>query len=154
MNPVTAKFASFALAISLALLSGASASAESAKPVTASVKQSLEAKLLSGMRITTLKIDDKRADIKGVSPSNALVSEFLRNLTNSPSYTKVELVSIEQKNDNVSFQIVSNVQCPIAGSTTTGEKLCDKSAVKPSSVFKCTVGGKTVFQDRPCTKTN
>lgn len=102
------------------------------------------------MRITTLKLDDKRANINGVSPNNALVSQFLRTLTNSPGYTKVELVSIEQKNNAIQFHIIADVQC----ASTGGENLCDKSAIKSSVVFKCTQGGKTVFQDRPCVKGN
>lgn len=133
-------------------LTGAS-NVDAPKPVTTNVRQSLEAKLLSGMRITTLTLDNKRANINGVSPSNALVSQFLRTLTSSPNYTKVELVSLEQKNNTMHFYIIADVQCLTAGGNTSAENLCDQSAVKPASVFKCTVGGKTVFQDRLCAKT-
>jgi len=152
MNPSTGMLRTLGFALSIVFFSGYAASADSPKPIAAVVRQSLDAKLSSGMRITTLKLDDKRANINGVSPSNALVSQFLRNLTNSPSYTKVELVSIEQQNNAINFHIIADVQCPAAGSAN-GENLCDKSAVKTSSVFKCTEGGKTVFQDRPCAKT-
>ena len=153
MNPATANLCAFAFAVALAMFSGDTASAESPKPVTTSVRQSLEAKLLSGMRITTLKLDDKRANINGVSPSNALVSQYLRALSLSPNYTKVELVSLEQKNNAMHFYIIADVQCPAAGSNTNRENLCDKSAVESASIFKCTEGGKTVFQDRPCAQT-
>lgn len=126
------------------------ANGDTAKPVAANVKSSLEAKLQSGMRITTMKLDNKRININGTSPTNALVSQFLRQLVNSPSYTKVELVSVAQQNNTMLFHIIADVQCPNTGSNTGGENLCDKSLVKPSSIFKCTQGGKTVFQDRPC----
>ncbi|MGH8106118.1 MAG: PilN domain-containing protein [Arenimonas sp.] len=148
MNSATGTLRVLPFALTCILFLGGAASVDTAKPVTENVKQSLEAKLASGVRITTLKLDDKRANINGVSPSNALVSQFLRTLTNSPNYTKVELVSIEQKNNAINFYIIADVQCPNAG----GEKLCDKSAIKASSVFKCTQDGKTVFQDRPCVK--
>lgn len=153
MNPATAKLCAFAFAVSLAIFSGDTASAEMPKPVTTSVRQSLEAKLLSGMRITTLKLDDKRVNINGVSPSNALISQFLRALTYSPNYTKVELVRIEQKDNAMHFYIIADVQCATAGSNANSENLCAKSAVESASVFKCTEGGKTVFQDRPCAQT-
>lgn len=74
-----------------------------------------------------------------------------RNRSNSPSYTKVELVSIEQQNNAIQFHIVADVQCPITVDNNS-ENLCDKSAIKPTSVFKCKQDGKTVFQDRPCVK--
>lgn len=153
MNPATARFCAFAFAISPVSFSGAIASAESPKPVTASVRQSLDAKLPSGMRITTLKLDDKRANINGVSPSNALISQFLRALTYSRNFTKVELVSVEQKDSAMHFYIIADVKCPTAGSNANSENLCDKPAVESASVFQCTEGGKTVFQDRPCAKT-
>lgn len=148
MNSATGTLRALPFVFCCLLFSGAAASADTPKPVTANVKQSLEAKLVSGMRITTLKLDDKRANINGVSPSNALVSQFLRTLTNSADYTKVELVSIEQKNNAIQFHIIADVQC----ANTGGENLCDRSAIKPAKVFKCTQDGKTVFQDRPCVK--
>lgn len=150
MNSTTGTLRALPFVLSSLLFLTGAASVDSPKPITANVKQSLEAKLSSGMYITTLKLDNKRANINGVSPSNALVSQFLRNLTNSPSYTKVELVSLEQKNNAMHFYIVADVQCPTAGNNAGNENLCDKSAIKPGTVFKCTVGGKTVFQDRPC----
>jgi hypothetical protein len=128
----------------------APANADTPKPIAASVKSSLDAKLQSGMRITTMKLDNKRININGTSPTNALVSQFLRNLVNSPSYTKVELVSIAQQNNTMQFHIVADVQCPNTGGKASGENLCDASSVKPASIFKCTQGGKTIFQDRPC----
>ncbi len=152
MNRIHSAFRTLAFAFFGILFMTGAANIDAPKPVTENVKQSLEAKLLSGMRITTLKLDDKRANINGVSPSNALISQFLRALTYSPNYTKVELVSLEQKNNVMHFYIIADVQCPTTGGNTSGENLCDKSAVKPASVFKCSVGGKTVFQDRPCAK--
>lgn len=152
MNSTTGKFRVLTFALTCILFLGAAANVDTAKPVTANVRQSLDAKLLSGMRITTLKLEDKRANINGVSPSNALVSQYLRKLTMSPNYAKVELVSIEQKNNMIEFYIIADVQCPGANGNANGENLCDKSAVKPASVFKCTQNGKTVFQDRPCAK--
>lgn len=152
MNPAHSKLRTLAIVFCGILFLTGAANVDTPKPVTANVKQSLEAKLLSGMRITTLSLDDKRANINGVSPSNALISQFLRALTNSPNYTKVELVSLEQKNNVMHFYIIADVQCPTTGGNSSGENLCDKSAVKPASVFKCNVGGKTVFQDRPCAK--
>lgn len=152
MNLAHCTLRTLALAFFGILFLTGAANADATKPVTANVKQSLEAKLLSGMRITTLKLEGKRVNINGVSPSNALISQFLRTLTYSPNYTKVELVSLEQKNNAMHFYIIADVQCLTAGGNTSTENLCDKSAVKPASVFKCTVGGKTVFQDRPCAK--
>lgn len=150
MNSATVTFRALSFVLTSLLLLAGSANADTPKPVTANVRQSLDTKLQSGIRITTLKLDDKRANINGVSPSNTLVSQFLRTLTNSPSYTKVELVSIEQKNNSIHFHIVADVQCTNTGS----ENLCDKSAIKPATVFKCSQNGKTVFQDRPCAKGN
>lgn len=153
MNLAIGTLRTLSFVLSCLLCTTGAASADAPKPVAANVKQSLEAKLLSGMRITTLKLDDKRANINGVSPSNALVSQFLRNLDNSLSYTKVELVSIEQRDNAIQFHIVADVQCPSTGSNTNSENLCNKLAIKPTSVFKCTQNGKAVFQDRPCVKT-
>ncbi len=152
MNRIHSTLRSLAFAFFGILFMTGAANMDASKPVTASVKQSLEAKLPSGMRITTLKLDDKRANINGVSPSNALISQFLRALTYSPNYTKVELVSLEQKDNAMHFYIIADVQCSPPGGNASTENLCDKSAVRPASVFKCSVGGKTVFQDRPCTK--
>ncbi len=152
MNLAIGALRTLSFVLSCLLFTTGAASIDAPKPVAANVKQSLEAKLLSGMHITTLKLDDKLANINGVSPSNALVSQFLRNLANSPSYTKVELVSIERRNNAIEFHIVAAVQCPSSGNNTYIENLCDKSAINHTSVFKCTQNGKTVFQDRPCVK--
>lgn len=121
------------------------------KPNTDSVRQALNTKLVPGMLIGNLRIDGNRANINGISPTNAKVSQFLRNLTLSPNFARVDLVSVEQKGGAMHFVIMADVQCSAAGSTSD-ENLCAKPVSKSGTVFKCSQGGKTVFQDRPCTK--
>ena len=121
------------------------------KPHTDSVRQALNAKLVPGMLIGNLRIDGNRVNINGISPTNAKVSQFLRNLTQSSNFTRVDLVSVEQKGGAMHFVIMADVQCSAAGSSSD-ENLCAKPVSKSGTVFKCNMGGKTVFQDRPCTK--
>lgn len=125
--------------------------ADAPRPDTDSVRQALNTKLVAGMVIGNLKISGTRANITGTSPSNANVSQFLRNITQSSGFTRVELVSIAQQGGAMHFLITADIQCPVQGSAG-GENLCAKPVTNSGTVFKCSVGGKTVFQDRPCTK--
>ena len=144
-------FAALLCSIFLVGYAHANTPAPAAKPNTDSVRQALNAKLVPGMLIGNLRIDGTRANINGISPTNAKVSQFLRNLTQSPGFTRVDLVSIEQKNGAMHFVIMADIQCSAAGNTSD-ENLCAKPSSKSGTVFKCSQGGKTVFQDRPCTK--
>jgi len=125
--------------------------AETAKPQIDSVRQALNTKLIPGMLISNLKLDGIRANINGTSPTNANISQFLRNLTQSPNFARVELVSLQQKGSTMHFVMTADIQCPSQGSTNI-DNLCAKPVAKTGTVFKCSEAGKTVFQDRPCAK--
>ena len=140
-----------AMLCSFFLIGYVHASPQTPIPNTDSVRQALNAKLLPGMLIGNLKLDGNRANIKGTSPTNASISQFLRNITQAQNFTRVDLVSVEQKGGVMHFVIMADIKCP-ASASTTDENLCAKPVSKSGIVFKCTQGGKTVFQDRPCTK--
>ena len=140
-----------ALLCSIFLAAYVQANVPTPKPNTDSVRQALNAKLVPGMLIGNLRIDGNRTNINGISPTNAKVSQFLRNLTESQNFTRVELVSVAQKGGAMHFVIMADVKCPATGSTGD-DNLCAKPVSKSGTVFKCSQGGKTVFQDRPCTK--
>ena len=140
-----------ALLCSIFLAAYVQANVPTPKPNTDSVRQTLNAKLVPGMLIGNLRIDGNRANINGISPTNAKVSQFLRNLTLSPNFARVDLVSVEQKGGSMHFVIMADVKCPATGSTSD-DNLCAKPVSKSGTVFKCSLGGKTVFQDRPCSK--
>jgi len=140
-----------ALLCGIFLAASVEANLPTPRPNTDSVRQALNAKLVPGMLIGNLGIDGSRANINGISPTNAKVSQFLRNLTESPNFTRVELVSVAQKGGAMHFVISADIRCPAQGSTSD-ENLCAKPVSKTGTVFKCSQGGKTVFQDRPCTK--
>jgi len=150
MNPAFGNLRALLIASLCSMSFAGQANADVSKPIVASVKQSLESKLATGMRIDTVKLDDKRANINGTAPSNAAISQFLRKVTESTSYTRVELVSLNQENTLIHFNIIADVKCPAAVNGNPGENLCIAPLVKTGSVFKCTQNGQTVFQDKPC----
>lgn len=123
-------------------------------PDAAEVRAALVPLLPEGVRIDSVRIDGARGTVLGSSPSNALVSNFLRSIDGSVNFERVELLQIRAESNRMAFELSMDITCstapdspclvPEAGAGNT------PTAPKRASVYKCRVNGALRFQDQPC----
>jgi hypothetical protein len=129
----------------------AQASAPSTPPKTYApdkVYNALQPMLPSGVAILDTRVEDGRAIVAGSSPTNALVSQFMRNLDSAAEFRAPELREIRMEGGRMRYDIAVTIDCA-AGGKLGGGVLCAKPA-KAGSMHRCRVNGVLTFQGTPC----
>ena len=167
---------SFALLFALfaAVTVGAGRAAEQL-PDMAAVRGALTSLLPDGVRVDSVRIDGKRSTVLGTSPSNAILSNFLRSIDGSANFERVELIQVRAEGGRIdgsaNFERVELIQVRAEGGRMAFELSMDitcstapnsaclvaeagagkaSSVPKRASVYKCRVNGALRFQDQPC----
>jgi hypothetical protein len=103
-----------------------------------------------GVRVESVKVEGKRSSVAGVSPSNAVLSEFMRRIDSSAHFDGVELIQIQRASGGIRFDLSMDILCDAAAATCMVPKPGATAAKNGNSVHKCRVDGVLRFQDRPC----
>ena len=146
---------SFALLFALfaAVTVGAGRAAEQL-PDMAAVRGALTSLLPDGVRVDSVRIDGKRSTVLGTSPSNAILSNFLRSIDGSANFERVELIQVRAEGGRMAFELSMDITCSTAPNSAclVAEAGAGKASSVPkrASVYKCRVNGALRFQDQPC----
>lgn len=103
-------------------------------------------------RVEFLDGSDKRFQISGRADRNATVSNYLRALDTSDAFHKPELLQIMlDANGHPSFEIMLERKPePEATTAAAGTSATTTPTPKKSTVYRCTIEGREVFQSLPC----
>ncbi|MBL0028210.1 MAG: PilN domain-containing protein [Rhodanobacteraceae bacterium] len=143
---------SFLTALALGL---AVAIAQAGEPAPADVVDAL--KQLAPAAVTVDRVEfvngsDSRFQISGRADRNATVSNYLRALDTSDAFHKPELLQIMlDANGHPSFEIMLERKPePEATTAAAGTSATTTPTPKKSTVYRCTIEGREVFQSLPC----
>lgn len=133
------------------LLAAGNLLAASVPATEAEVRGELASLQPEGVRIESVQINGKRGTVVGISPSNAVLSGFMRSIDNSVPFAAVELIQIARAEGGIRFDLSMDIRC---SDTAVGTCLEPKKGVPAmkngNSVHKCRINGVLHFQDRPC----
>lgn len=123
-------------------------------PGTTEIRNALAPLLPTGVRIATLTLEGHRTTVHGTTPSNAVLSTFMRSIDTSNNFDRVELAEIRQEGAGYAFVLSMDITCNTdpASPCLVPEANAAKAAT-PSQrgiVHKCKVNGALRFQDQPC----
>lgn len=112
------------------------------------VYNALQPMLPPGVSILDTRVEGGRAIVAGTSPSNALVSQFMRNLDSAAEFRAPELREVRMEGGRMRYDLAVTIDCA-AGGKLGGGVLCAKPA-KAGSMHRCRVDGVLTFQGTPC----
>lgn len=136
------------LACGVAFAQGGTAAAPPKPYDPGKVYNALQPMLPPGVAILDTRVEDGRAIVAGTSPTNALVSQFMRNLDSAAEFRAPELRQIRMDGGRMHYDIAVTIDCA-AGGKLGGGVLCAKPA-KAGSMHRCRVNGVLTFQGTPC----
>lgn len=130
----------------LALVSINTAVAQQATPTDTIARDLLQALAPSGLAMTQLKVDGTRITVEGSAPQSTVISQFMRQIDESPQLDRVELVQIQNVDGAMRFTLAASADCLADGNQACG------APARPSkpSVYKCVINGVVSFQATPC----
>jgi hypothetical protein len=112
------------------------------------VSNALQPLVPSGVSISEVRVERNTVVVTGTSPSNTVLSQFLRNTTETAEFERVELRSIEQQGSASRYEMSLEIDCSAQPAAKPGS-LCGAPA-KAQSVYKCRIDGTMTFQATPC----
>jgi len=136
---------SVALLIIASTIAGGALAQEQTPPVD-KVRAWVTSMAPAGVRVTELKVAGKRILLRGTSGNTQQVSQLLRSIDSAGGVSSLNLETIEAIAGGHRFSLYFDVDC----SDPAGRLCTAPTRAKAVTVHKCEVGGRIVFQDRPC----